>query len=444
VNRDIHRIPAQTFAAFAEGGGGREGALCLVRAQASKHMLLLRWVVDLAEVSGHHEASAAKHAYEQLAMVQEAQPDAAFTVISHPAVGGWARQIVDELRSRGADAASRPSWMASVAAAAALRARIPLSITVPVVNGVSTLPSLGCARATAGELCVGSDGAQIDQEQLPPDLSLSNDGWSGLRCLTATASEQRIRLLIDDLDPYRAPGMANIGDRLSASEATRWQSVLDDAWDLLVRDHATVAEELAVMIRVLTPLRPPPGGHVSATSRQTFGAIMLSPPLDASSLAVTMAHEAQHAKLSALIDIAPMTREDDGTRYYAPWRDDPRPASGLLQGAYAFLGVAGFWRQHSRLLDEEQALTEYVRWREAVRMVVDTLTSCDRLTNYGEMFVSGIDRTLCRWEAEPIPQRTLAAARRVNNEHRERWREMNGAVSSLCRPNARAEDVPAL
>jgi HEXXH motif-containing protein len=28
------------------------------------------------------------------------------------------------------------------------------------------------------------------------------------------------------------------------------------------------------------------------------------------------------------------------TPCYAPWRDDPRPRSALLQGSYAFLGVA--------------------------------------------------------------------------------------------------------
>jgi hypothetical protein len=33
---------------------------------------------------------------------------------------------------------------------------------------------------------------------------------------------------------------------------------------------------------------------------------------------------------------------------YAPWRSGPRPLNGLLQGAYAFLGVSGFWRQQRR------------------------------------------------------------------------------------------------
>lgn len=40
-----------------------------------------------------------------------------------------------------------------------------------------------------------------------------------------------------------------------------------------------------------------------------------------------------------------LTVPDDGQRFYAPWRDDARPVSGLLQGAYAYLGLSRFWRQ---------------------------------------------------------------------------------------------------
>ena len=58
--------------------------------------------------------------------------------------------------------------------------------------------------------------------------------------------------------------------------------------------------------------------------------------------AETLVHETQHLKLCALLDLVTLARPDDGRRYYAPWRPDPRPAGGLLQGAYAFLGVSGF------------------------------------------------------------------------------------------------------
>ena len=185
------------------------------------------------------------------------------------------------------------------------------------------------------------------------------------------------------------------------------------------------------MVRVLTPLCPPQGGQVSATSRDTFGAILLSRPVDATGLAVTMAHEIQHAKLSALLDLLPMTTGSAESRFYAPWRDDPRPASGLLQGAYAFLGVAGFWLRQSRLPHGEEALAEFARWLSAVRHSRRyTLLTSGELTEAGRAFVSGIDRTLRRWEAEPVPAEALAAARDANEEHRERWRQRNGEVSS--------------
>lgn len=42
-----------------------------------------------------------------------------------------------------------------------------------------------------------------------------------------------------------------------------------------------------------------------------------------------------------------MTLPDERRRYYAPWREDPRPISGLLQRTYAFLEVSAFWQRQS-------------------------------------------------------------------------------------------------
>ena len=53
---------------------------------------------------------------------------------------------------------------------------------------------------------------------------------------------------------------------------------------------------------------------------------------------MTLVHEFQHSKLSAMLDLVPLTDPDDHGRYFAPWRVDPRPLAGLLQGVYAFVG----------------------------------------------------------------------------------------------------------
>ena len=77
--------------------------------------------------------------------------------------------------------------------------------------------------------------------------------------------------------------------------------------------------------------------RASSTSPEVFGAVALAVPPDRVTGAVTLAHEIQHVKLGAPLDVVTLTLPDDGTRYHAPWRDDPRPLGTLLQGAYGRL-----------------------------------------------------------------------------------------------------------
>jgi uncharacterized protein len=426
----VHKVSPRSFSDLSEGGGGGAAADWLVAAQYSKHALLLRTVVGLAASAGHRDAHLAKRAYNHLADIQRTRPDAVAAVIRHPATGAWAKRTAELLGSPETAGDGTPAWMMSLAAAAAIRADTPLTADLPVSDGWIVLPSVGRAATSGGHLHVSAGSVEVDGTRLPRDRDADTTGWQRVRRLSAASDGSAIAPLIDDIDPYRASDADNPSGRLSAAEAAQWQAVLQDAWDLLVSHHAEVAAEIAAMIRVLTPLSPPQGGQVSATSRDTFGAILLSRPADATALAVTMAHEIQHAKLSALLDLLPLTAGGGEPRFYAPWRDDPRPASGLLQGAYAFLGVAGFWLRQSRLPSGEPALAEFARWLSAVRTVVDTLLTSAELTKAGQAFVSGIDRTLRRWEAEPVPAQALAAARDANEEHRERWRQRNGEASS--------------
>src|SRR5690606_2824855 len=132
-------------------------------------------------------------------------------------------------------------------------------------------------------------------------------------------------------------------------------------------------------VRALVPVSPPTGSSgVSATSVDAFGAVALSLPSDAPALAATLVHEFQHTKLSALLDLVPLLRPDRTTpeeqatsgkvaQCYAPWRPDPRPLSGLLQGVYAHLGLCGFWHERYRAggRDVLYAAFELVRSRDA-------------------------------------------------------------------------------
>ncbi|HZE33095.1 MAG TPA: HEXXH motif-containing putative peptide modification protein, partial [Actinoallomurus sp.] len=267
--------------------------------------------------------------------------------------------------------------------------------------------------------------------RIPPDPHSDAPGWRGLRRLTARACGRTLSLLIDDLDPYRMPTMNNVAHRLDAEEVRRWAAAFGPAWEMLVHHHGTVAEEIDAGLRVLTPLVPPEQGQTSATARDTIGCAAMSTPPSARSMAVTLAHEIQHGKLAVLLGLVDLTRPDDGSRYYAPWRDDPRPAGGLLQGAYAYLGVTGFWarqRGHDTGTAATDAHAEFARWRDAVDLVVRTLLASGRLTEEGTAFVSGMHRTLRAWQDEPVPVDAAALARRDEERHRAHWRRRNGEI----------------
>ncbi|MFC4910271.1 FxsB family cyclophane-forming radical SAM/SPASM peptide maturase [Actinomadura gamaensis] len=427
-------IPEKVFLGLAQGGGGAYAVDELWRVQRSKRLLLLRWVREAARSRDPAREARARQAYALLADVQGRAPDEVRAVLDHPTVGVWAHAVAD------GDADTDP--ITALAAAAAIRARDPRPVEVVGGPDGLYLPTLGTVERFAGTglvraapdapVTIASDAGTVI---LPDDLHRDAPGWRGLRGLEAEYHGMALHLLLDDCDPLRAAG-GDPSPRLTPAEAEHWRATLRRAWRLLVRWHWTVAEESARTLRVLTPIAPPPQGMRSSTVHEAFGAVYASPPPDERDLAVTFAHEVQHAKLGALNDAIPLTRPDDGSRYYAPWRDDPRPAAGLLTGAYAHLGVAGFWRRqrhHEQGAAALRAHTEFARWRDASALVSGILARSGRLTAEGERLVAEMDRTLRAWRREPVPSAALDQARAIANEHRERWRARHGEPGGAAR-----------
>jgi uncharacterized protein len=448
VTLPAHQISGAAFAALASGGGGT-AVHSLVAAQYSKRVLLVWGVMNRAQMAGHPQAKLARRGYELLSDIQHRSPAAVDAVLRHPPVGAWAERTLRVLLdSRPANRTGRPgggpAQLASLAAAAAVRAGEACAIEVPVDRGVVTLPSLGQVVPDAGfapgglaDLRCTSEGTRVIAGRhlirIPPDTSRDGPGWRGLRPLHATAGGMTVRLLLDDLDPYRMPAARALSGRLGAAEVARWQAALREAWELLVRYPATTAQEIQAAVRVLTPLRSPGRGQVSASSPEVFGCVALSPPADGRALAVTLAHEVQHAKLAALLDLVTLTLPDDGRRYYAPWRDDPRPIAGLLQGAYAYLGVSGFWRwqreqEHGRAAI--QAHAEFARWRDAATLATGSLLASGRLTEQGTAFVSGMRGTLRAWAADEVPGPAQHLARDDSERHLAAWRRRHGGIGT--------------
>lgn len=428
-----HRISAELFAVLADGGGGSAAVSQLAAVDLSRRMLFVRGIVEMSRKSGDARHDMASQAYELLAAMQQDTPNAVDAVLRHPAVGAWAWRTVRALHSRRQERRADPVGLALIAGAAAIRARFSCDIAVPVADGVIMFPSLGQALVPGGSgagprLRSGPAGAEVVAGRrgvlIPGDPHQDTVDWRGLRQISVRADGAPLRLLIDDLDPHRLP-VPTLRARLGAGEVMAWESGLAGAWQLLSRHHETVAEEVSTAIRVLTPLTAPAhGGQASATSRETFGCVGVSSATDPLELAAALAHEVQHAKLYQITEIEPLVLADDGSRYYAPWRADPRPLSALLQGAYAYLGVTGFWRRqcHEETGDGAfRAHREFARWRAAVATVARTLRASHRLTQAGEVFVTRMARVADAWCDEPVPAAAEAQARHDAERHTRNW-----------------------
>ena len=160
-----HRISGQMLAALATGGGGAAAVRQLAAAQYSKHLLLVWAVRDTARRTRHPQASHACRGYDLLAEVQRGAPDAVEAVLRHPSTGAWAARALRSLLGeqepggpRPARPGGEPAQLAALAAAAAIRARHPCAIDVPVCRGAVTLPSVGQITLSPGWMAAGRAG----------------------------------------------------------------------------------------------------------------------------------------------------------------------------------------------------------------------------------------------------------------------------------------------
>lgn len=261
---------------------------------------------------------------------------------------------------------------------------------------------------------------------------------------------------LEDRDPLRARLGLTPTAELSPAELARWQALFEQAWHLLVARHRPMAETLAEVLSVIIPVEPDPGaGGISATSAQAYGAVAMSAPADATAFAVGLLHETQHSVLNAvmvLFDLVTPTRE----RGYSPWRDDPRPPTGVLHGAYAYQAVTRFWRTEAQHAMTDAtggggalAAFEFVRWRDAVVAAADGLLAGEHLTPAGRRFAGALRAEVAAWRDQPGGERIARLAREASADHRIRWRLRNLEVSAatvalLVDAWRRGADAPAV
>ncbi|MGZ4679707.1 MAG: aKG-HExxH-type peptide beta-hydroxylase, partial [Ilumatobacteraceae bacterium] len=211
---------------------------------------------------------------------------------------------------------------------------------------------------------------------------------------------------------------------LAEQQRTAWTSVLKQAWALLAGHHRAAALVVAAATSVIVPQEAPEDTrHVSSSNSDAFGAIGVSFTEDLPTLAVALVHETRHNLLSAALTAVELLDDDGTARFYAGWRDDPRPVGALLQGACAFAAVTDFWRREHELTENarvrRRSALEATCWWSFTSDAVEQLRASNQLTPPGLSFVDGVQRLL---GAEPTVERLVATAGSdLIAEHRTAW-----------------------
>ncbi len=444
LRQPAHSLPEDEFDALAAGFGGRTAMTHLIEAERSVSRGLLRLLRERADGPGSELFMAG---WRLITTLDNRSATAVNEVLCSPYVRTWGERCLRAATapvragspSAGAGAAEM-GYLASIAAAAAIRAGALAELDVPIRAGYVHLPTLGRLHVrSSGTATVAADAAGFEVRAPAgkwrvdvgdPD---TDPEWEPVRALRAG----QLLVRLEDTDPYRDCHQWPPAARLPDAAVGQWQEQFQVAWDLIEREYPGYAPAMAAGLSTIMPLaNDQPGREISAAARPAFGAVGAARPADGEVLALLLIHEFQHVKLGAVLDLFDLYVVGPGQRFYVLWRDDPRPIEPVIQGTYAHMGVTDYWRVRRHQVGGQaraEAVKQFARWRKATAEAIDTLAGSGTLTSLGQRFVARMRATVEPWLAEDLPADAITEA--------ERWavtrRQAQRSACQKAAPDAR-------
>ncbi|WP_327369822.1 aKG-HExxH-type peptide beta-hydroxylase [Streptomyces sp. NBC_01217] len=435
----------------------------LVRDQDTRRLLLLRALLDAAgaapaTVVPPRALDRLRQDWALLETAECADRAAVRTVLLHPLTGPWAQRCLRGLSGTapGPELPVDLDHLSVLAAAAAIRAGVAVTTRLTAHDGLLSLPTLGALRTASGPVGISFAEGELTVREAggrpPLTVRAQQDGtacsadprWLPVLALSAVLPGTG-PIPLDDVDPYRTEGPGIRRQGLSAAthiddhERKAWADSWSGIEPLLRIGGEHRLTEAAVLLRCLVPLGPPPGSgpigegaaHCSGTRREAFGAVLSSKPPTSAYFASTLVHELQHTKLAALSTLVRLHHHDATPRHFAPWRTDPRPFDGLLQGAYAHIALADYWQRFAlgarRVTHRDLAWAEHARCREQVGAVLPVLAGSAALTREGRVLVDEMITLYHRLDDCPPPTGHLARAEAYVATAKVIWQQRNGS-----------------
>lgn len=369
------------FDSLASGAGDADALSTLAAKRQSDTRLLIAQVARTAmdDASWRDAAlrTSALAGWDLLCRLDREHPGAVRDVFAHPYAFAWARRCLRP--PPGADSDLDRAHLASVAAAASIRAGVAVELPVPVRRGLMHVPMAGAV--SVGARHGGTQVLVITPGRLP---RIPGGTWRMARQVEVPPFAH---LTVEDLDPFRDCQEWAVSGRLSATEWQAWRRRLITTGRRLADVVPGYACVLGAGLRAIVPLQQPGPGSQSATAWDAFGAVAIALPARQPArpdMGAVLLREFQHVKLNMLLDRYRLVNPAYKRRLHVPWRSDHQPAVRALRGSYALLAIAHLQRSRGR-----PGRAAYLRYRSWVADAAHALLSAQgALTLDGQRFVA--------------------------------------------------------
>lgn len=145
-----------------------------------------------------------------------------------------------------------------------------------------------------------------------------------------------------------------------------------------------IAEDVFTFTPVMVPRTTGKNQRIGFTVLSRQGAMFLDPD-EPKIMAENIIHENAHVKLRYMQLVDPILEnfyDDDKQRFPVPWRPDPRPLPGILEGAYVFSNVLEHRRKSGIKADVKDDL------ERDVAQAIDLLAEHGKFTEAGRSFLN--------------------------------------------------------
>jgi HEXXH motif-containing protein len=297
------------------------------------------------------------------------------------------------------------------------------------------LPKLGL-RVPASKLPArlrraGADSLEVTTTDGVVQLSIRTPDrpapFSDPRIAISDATAARILLApnLSLLDPLSALACVP-----ASFDLTAFRTMLAEAVDWIAAVDPDVWHQMENTIKSYVPIQTNDASvHRSFTVDGLTGVMFLSESINYSLLAEAMVHEFYHTVLHIVGETEDMFGSvDPNEKFYSPWRDDPRPLSGLLHAVYVFSGVVDFY---ARALDhpEKPERVDFVQQRlgklhQQLRLGLAQIPR-SRLPEAADRIVRAIE---CQLETHALISSNTAIAEMLESHIRD-WSARNPELS---------------